>query len=53
MKVRAEMASFKNQFDAFQPPGQIIATSAEVTPNGVLVRESDPQNGRNIQVKDL
>ena len=24
-----------------------------VTPKGALVRESDPQNGRNIQVKDL
>ncbi len=32
---------------------QFIATSAEVTPKGTLVRESDPQNGRNIQVKDL
>ena len=32
---------------------QFIATSAEVTPKGSLARESDPQNGRNIQVKDL
>ncbi len=32
---------------------QFIATSAEVTPKGSLVRKSDPQNGLIIQVKDL
>ena len=30
-----------------------MGEAAKVTPNVVIVRESDPQNGRNIQVKDF
>ena len=44
-KVRSETLHFRY----LKFLGQFITTSADLTPNGGLVRES-PQNPRNIQV---